>query len=114
MGRLHEKVAVVVGVGPGIGRACAAALREAGAKVVVAARDGARLAALAAELGHGEPGSVVAIEVDAGEVSSCRGLIDQVTAELGGSTFWSTLRHTAGGTPRLTMPTGSCGGEHSR
>ena len=42
--------AIVAGAGPGIGRACAAALRQEGADVVVAARDAARLEAMAAEM----------------------------------------------------------------
>ena len=45
---LDGLTAVVAGAGPGIGKACAVALHQAGADVVVAARDAARLDALAA------------------------------------------------------------------
>ena len=47
---LSGTVALVVGAGPGVGRACALAFAEAGADVVVAARRAEPLAALAAEV----------------------------------------------------------------
>ncbi len=50
MTSLHGMTAIVAGAGPGIGRACAAALRQEGADVVVAARDAARLEAMASEM----------------------------------------------------------------
>lgn len=47
---LAGKVVVVSGIGPGLGQAIAIACADAGARVVVAARTQARVAALAAEL----------------------------------------------------------------
>jgi len=80
---LDGKAAVVAGAGPGIGRACAAALRRAGADVVVAARDAGRLDALARELGAPPGGQVVGVPCDVGDLSSCRALMDEVVARLG-------------------------------
>ncbi len=47
---LVGRVALVVGVGPGIGRACAEALSGDGASVVIGARDGNRLDEIAAQM----------------------------------------------------------------
>ena len=59
MARLDGKVALIAGAGPGIGRACAAALGAAGADLVVAARNLDRLGVMARELTV-ETGRVVA------------------------------------------------------
>jgi len=50
--RLDGKVAVVTGASSGIGRACAEAMAEAGAKVVLVGRDGDRLRAAAGRCGE--------------------------------------------------------------
>ena len=47
---MNGKTAIVTGVGVGLGREVAAALLEQGARVVIAARSGERLAEVAAEL----------------------------------------------------------------
>src|SRR5580698_299141 len=47
---MTNRTALVTGASRGIGRACAQALAEAGAKVVLAARDRARLEAVSAEI----------------------------------------------------------------
>ena len=85
---LDGLTAVVAGAGPGIGKACAVALRQAGADVVVAARDATRLDALAAEVGAGAPDSgpgpqVVPLTFDFGDLLSCRTLIDRTLDRLG-------------------------------
>ncbi|MFD0900319.1 SDR family oxidoreductase [Actinomadura sediminis] len=49
-GLLRDKVVVVSGAGPGLGRATAVRCAAAGADVVLAARDAGRLAAIAAEV----------------------------------------------------------------
>lgn len=88
MRTLENKVAIVAGAGPGIGRACATALRREGADVVVAARDAARLGAMASELltatTAGTAGTqVVPITFDFADLDSCRSLVDQTVARLG-------------------------------
>jgi NAD(P)-dependent dehydrogenase (short-subunit alcohol dehydrogenase family) len=85
---LDGMTAIVAGAGPGIGRACAAALRREGADVVVAARDEARVDALAVEMGDaGESGRtaprVVPLTFDLADLGSCRALVDETTARLG-------------------------------
>lgn len=83
MSGLDGKTAIIAGAGPGIGRACAAALRRAGADVAVAARDAGRLERLATELGAAPGGQVVPVRCDVGDLASCRDLVEQVRARLG-------------------------------
>ncbi len=76
-------VAVVAGAGPGIGRACATALGHAGADVIVAARDGERLAALAKDVATDTGRQIVPLPADLADVASCRALVDGAAARLG-------------------------------
>jgi NAD(P)-dependent dehydrogenase (short-subunit alcohol dehydrogenase family) len=80
---LDGRTAIVAGAGPGIGRACAAALRRDGADVVVAARDEGRLQTLARELAESRGGRVVPLPCDIGDPASCRRLVDDVRERLG-------------------------------
>jgi NAD(P)-dependent dehydrogenase (short-subunit alcohol dehydrogenase family) len=57
--RLEGKRAIVTGAGRGIGRAMAAALAQAGAEVVLAARSREEIAAAAAEIGSGASATVL-------------------------------------------------------
>lgn len=84
MGELDGKVAVVVGAGPGIGRACALAFARAGADVVVAARREEPLRALADEVAAATGRVVAPVVTDLGDVASCRTLIGAAVARFGG------------------------------
>jgi NAD(P)-dependent dehydrogenase (short-subunit alcohol dehydrogenase family) len=75
--RLDGKVAVVTGGNRGLGHAFARALREAGARVVVAARDHDRSERVASELG----GTAVAADVT--DPASVAAMLDTVTEQLG-------------------------------
>ena len=75
--RLDGRVAVVTGGNRGLGLAFARALGEAGAKVAIAARDEARSAGVAGELG------VLAVPLDVTDPASVDAMLERVTAELG-------------------------------
>jgi NAD(P)-dependent dehydrogenase (short-subunit alcohol dehydrogenase family) len=77
--------AIVAGAGPGVGRACAAALRGQGADVVIAARDAARLETLAAAIEAEPPAGprVVPLSFDFADLASCQALVDQTLAHFG-------------------------------
>ena len=83
MTRLDGMVAVVSGAGPGIGRACAAALIAAGADLVVAARDLDRLAALAGELAEDTERTVTPHHLDVADTASCCSLVEDVLDQFG-------------------------------
>jgi NAD(P)-dependent dehydrogenase (short-subunit alcohol dehydrogenase family) len=89
MTSLTGKVAIVAGAGPGIGRACATALRREGADVVVAARDAERLEAMAFEMtavglsGPGPGSHVLPFAFDFADLHSCRALVDDTMNRLG-------------------------------
>jgi NAD(P)-dependent dehydrogenase (short-subunit alcohol dehydrogenase family) len=71
-----RKVAVVTGVGPGIGRSTALALAREGCDVVVAARSADYLDEVVGELedlgAHG-----LAVPTDTGDVAQCRALVER-------------------------------------
>ncbi len=85
MTSLRGMTAIVAGAGPGIGRACATALRREGADVVVAARDTARLDAMASEMLAASPSDLqlLPITFDFADLDSCRALVDQTLDRLG-------------------------------
>jgi len=66
MFRLKDKVALLTGASQGIGRETALALAEAGAKVVAAARNEEKLAALVSEI-IAAGGEAMAIKMDVGD-----------------------------------------------
>jgi NAD(P)-dependent dehydrogenase (short-subunit alcohol dehydrogenase family) len=81
-GLLDGRVAVVSGVGPGMGRAIALELARAGADVVLAARRESSLTAVAGEveaLGR----RAVGVPTDITDADSCRRLAATAAAELG-------------------------------
>ena len=85
MTSLQGMTAIVAGAGPGIGRACATALRREGAEVVVAARDAARLDAMASEMVAAAPSGPqpLPIAFDFADLDSCRALVEQTLDHLG-------------------------------
>ncbi len=90
---LQGQVALVTGAGKGIGRACALALAEAGANVVLAARTSADLEAVATQvraLGR----RALAVPTDVNENAALDQLVARAQAELGTVTL---LVNNAGG-----------------
>ncbi|MCF2531137.1 SDR family NAD(P)-dependent oxidoreductase [Yinghuangia soli] len=83
LGVLDGRVAVVAGVGPGIGRATAAALAEAGADLVLAARRPEPLRALAHEIAETTGRYVLAVPTDIAAPDAVHAMIDAGVAELG-------------------------------
>lgn len=81
MSKLANKVAVVTGGGSGVGKATAALFLKEGAKVVIAGRDAAKLAAVAQELNAGD--LLVTAPTDVTKAEQCAALIDLATAKFG-------------------------------
>ncbi|WP_232835959.1 SDR family oxidoreductase [Actinocorallia populi] len=79
---LEDKVVVVSGAGPGLGRAIAVSSAQAGAKVVVAARSTARLEEIAEEI-HRLGGTAAAVPVDLTDRASITGLVDRTRRRFG-------------------------------
>ena len=79
---LQNRVAIVSGIGPGMGRDISIALARAGADIVLAARGADKLAAVADDvraLGR----RAVAVPTDIARAEDCQRLVDAAIAELG-------------------------------
>lgn len=81
MGRLSGKVAVVTGGGSGVGKATALLFLKEGARVVIAGRDAAKLAAVAAEAAAGD--ALVTVPCDVSRPADCANLIAAATTAFG-------------------------------
>lgn len=78
MGLVDGKVAIVSGVGPGLGQAIARAMAREGASVALAARNEAYLKEVASELDR-----AVAIPTDITDAEACQRLVDRTVEEFG-------------------------------
>lgn len=79
MGKLAGKVALVTGANQGIGKGIARGLGREGAKVVISARNGAKLAQVAEEFGR-EGIETLAVPADVGEEAQVVALFEQARA----------------------------------
>jgi NAD(P)-dependent dehydrogenase (short-subunit alcohol dehydrogenase family) len=79
MGVLDGKVAIVSGVGPGLGQAIARAVAREGASVALAARNEAYLKEVASELER-----AIAVPTDITDAEQCQRLVDRTAEEFGG------------------------------
>lgn len=81
-GLLEGQVAVVTGVGPGLGRATALALGREGAAVVLVARSEERLAEVAAEI-EGSGGRALAVPASVTKPEDCERVAREAVAAFG-------------------------------
>jgi len=82
-GRFEGKVALVVGAGAGIGRACAMTFAAGGADVALAARRPEPLQALAAEVEAAHGHRALAVPADVSDLEQCRRLVATTVEQLG-------------------------------
>lgn len=82
MGNLQGRIALVTGASQGIGRACAVELARAGATVVLAARNEAKLAEAVAEI-EGAQGQAIAVPLDIASEDSIRAAAKAVIERFG-------------------------------
>src|SRR3989442_408265 len=81
MSKLAGKVAVITGGGSGVGKAVAQLFLKEGASVVIAGRDGTKLAGVVAEAKAGAP--IRALATDVTDAAQCQALIDAATHAYG-------------------------------
>lgn len=81
MSTLTDRVVIVTGASTGIGRQTAIAFRQAGARVVLAARSTAELQQLAAELGG--PDFTLPVTFDVSSPEQCQALVDRTVERFG-------------------------------
>jgi 7-alpha-hydroxysteroid dehydrogenase len=100
--RVDGKVAIVTGGGRGIGAACALALAEAGADVVLTARTEEQLRAVAKEAEAFGRRAVV-VPADANDNDALTGLVATAVEELGGVDI--VVNNAGGSAPRALLDT---------
>jgi NAD(P)-dependent dehydrogenase (short-subunit alcohol dehydrogenase family) len=79
---LKDRIAIVSGIGPGMGRDVSLAFARAGADLVLAARGADKLEAVAAEVRAGGR-RALCVSTDIAKVDDCRRLADAAQAEFG-------------------------------
>ena len=100
-GELDGKVALVVGAGAGIGRACALAYAREGADVVVAARRREPLEELAGEVSASTGRWVEPVVADLADTASCGALVEAAVERLGGVDVMVSVATAGGGQTSL-------------
>ena len=100
---LHGKRALVTGASSGIGKRVATAYAEAGAEVALVARHAEALGVVADEIAAAG-GRAVPIRCDVTQPEQVSGMLDQVTAELGGIDIAVCNAGIITVTPMLEMP----------
>ncbi len=83
MGNLDGKVAIVTGGGTGIGKGIARAFAGEGCNVMLAGRDGARVAAVAEEIANESGARVHSIATDVTDEARVQALFDLTLSEFG-------------------------------
>ncbi|MDN5855171.1 MAG: SDR family oxidoreductase, partial [Actinomycetia bacterium] len=97
---LHDRVAVVTGASRGIGAATARALAAAGARVVLAARDQARLDEVAEDITRTGPGPALVVPTDVTDAADVAALMHRTTETFGRLDI--AVNNAAGGGHRPT------------
>ena len=82
MGLLDGRVAIISGIGPGMGRDAALACSKEGAKVVLAARTTAKVESVAKEVAQ-LGGTALAIPTDVTDLSEIDNLVSSAISEFG-------------------------------
>ena len=82
MGLLDGRVAIISGIGPGMGRDAALACSKEGAKVVLAARTAAKVESVADEVAQ-LGGTALAIPTDVTDLSEIDNLVSSTIPEFG-------------------------------
>jgi 3-oxoacyl-[acyl-carrier protein] reductase len=80
---LRDKIALVTASSKGIGRACALALSEEGARVAICARDPQTLRNTADDIGRSTGNEVLPITADLSQADDCQRVVEQTTARFG-------------------------------
>jgi 3-oxoacyl-[acyl-carrier protein] reductase len=81
---LGGKVALITGGSDGLGRAAAARLAAAGARVAICARRAAHLEAAAADLRQATGGEILPVTADVTKAEDCRRFVDEAARAFGG------------------------------
>jgi 3-oxoacyl-[acyl-carrier protein] reductase len=80
---LHERVAIVAASSRGLGKACALALAQEGAKLAICARDAEALAATAAEIQSETGSEVLWLAIDLTDPAQIRHLVEETLRRYG-------------------------------